>query len=149
MVGIGLALADRFGDFLPTWTNRRCFNSRNFPLTWALAPRSSVNPLHWNRVVCDYSERRAADGGEGRLVSMHSFGASWDSWEIHPAGSELVVCTARRMTLHQEINGRRLTIALTAGEAVINPPGAWPTADVEGPCTAQFITVLGTQIRPR
>jgi hypothetical protein len=54
------------------------------------------------------------------------------------------------MTLHQEIDGRRSTVTLTAGEAVINPPGAWHTADVEGPCTAIFITAgIGTQIRPR
>ena len=127
------------------------FQLKEFPAHLGLGAKVEREPrftgIEWYRA---YSERHAADGGEGRLVSMHSFGISWDSWEMHPAGSELVVCTAGRMTLHQEINGRRLTITLTAGEAVINPPGAWHTADVEGPCTALFITAgLGTQIRPR
>ena len=40
-----------------------------------------------------YAARHSDDGREGRLVSMHSFDASWGSWEMHPEGSELVVCT--------------------------------------------------------
>ncbi|MGB8330431.1 MAG: hypothetical protein WCE62_09910 [Polyangiales bacterium] len=45
----------------------------------------------------DYDARHAADSREGRLVSMHSFDAPWDSWEMHPEGSELVVCTDGEM----------------------------------------------------
>ena len=97
-----------------------------------------------------YGERHAADGVEGRLVSMHSFASSWDAWEMHPQGAELVVCTAGRITLHQEIGGVVRAVTLGPGEAVINPPGVWHTADVDGPCTALFVTAgIGTQHRPR
>ena len=49
-----------------------------------------------------YSERHAADGAEGRLVSMYTFGESWTSWEMHSHGDEVVLCTAGESTLVQE-----------------------------------------------
>jgi hypothetical protein len=42
------------------------------------------------------------------------------------------------------------TVTLGPGEAVINRPGVWHTADVDGACTALFITAgAGTQTRAR
>ncbi len=97
-----------------------------------------------------YGERHAADGVEGRLVSMHTFDRPWDTWEMHPKGAELVVCTSGALTLHQEIDGAVRTVTLRRGEAVVNPPGAWHTADCDAPCTALFITAgEGTALRPR
>ncbi|MDE0606271.1 MAG: hypothetical protein OXH78_03840, partial [Acidimicrobiaceae bacterium] len=51
----------------------------------------------------EYTQRHASDGAEGRLVAMHSFTEPWEVWEMHPLGSEVVVCTAGEMTLHQEL----------------------------------------------
>jgi mannose-6-phosphate isomerase-like protein (cupin superfamily) len=97
-----------------------------------------------------YGEAYSADGLEGRLVSMHTFHEPWSSWEMHPNGEELVLCVQGQITLHQEIEGSRRTVTLRAGEAVINPPGAWHTADVEAPATAVFITAgAGTEVRAR
>lgn len=98
-----------------------------------------------------YGARYAADGAEGRLVSMYEFTESWDSWEMHPAGSEVVICIAGTMTLVQEHpDGRTETVALAAGEYAINGPGVWHTADIEGVTSAIFITAgEGTQHRPR
>ena len=99
----------------------------------------------------DYTSRHAADGAEGRLVSMHAFTKSWDTWEMHPRGSEVVLCTAGSMTLHQEkADGSASTVTLRAGQYAVNEPGTWHTADVDGEATALFITAgLGTQHRPR
>jgi quercetin dioxygenase-like cupin family protein len=98
-----------------------------------------------------YSERHVADGKEGRLVSMHTFDKSWDMWEVHPAGREVVLCTAGSIALHQERpDGSIRTVTLKPGEYVINEPGTWHTADVEREATAVFITAgLGTEHRPR
>ncbi|MDQ3031758.1 MAG: cupin domain-containing protein [Myxococcota bacterium] len=97
-----------------------------------------------------YGARRGADGREGRLVSMHTFDAPWDSWEMHPEGHELVLCTAGEITVVQEIDGREVRTTLRAGEYAINDPGVWHTADVAAPATAVFVTAgLGTQHRPR
>ena len=98
-----------------------------------------------------YSARTAADGAEGRLVTTHTFTESWTSWEMHPAGDEVVLCLAGAMTLHQEFpDGRNVTVAVAAGEYVINPPGVWHTADIVGEATVLFITAgMGTEHRPR
>jgi quercetin dioxygenase-like cupin family protein len=97
-----------------------------------------------------YGERNAADGVEGRLVSMHTFSEAWDSWEVHPHGEELVLCTDGAITLLQEIGGKVRAVQLHAGEATINPLGVWHTADAMGTATALFITAgVGTENRPR
>lgn len=98
-----------------------------------------------------YVARHTADGPEGRLVSMFTFTESWRMWEMHPNGSEVVLCTAGSLTLHQEApDGSRRTVSLRPGKYAINEPGTWHTADVTGPVTAVFITAgWDTQHRPR
>lgn len=98
-----------------------------------------------------YGARHGADGPEGRLFSMHTFTEGWSTWEVHPLGSEVVLVTAGRMRLHQEVDGDTAAVELAPGEYAINPPGVWHTADViEGPVTAVFVTCgAGTEQRPR
>jgi quercetin dioxygenase-like cupin family protein len=98
-----------------------------------------------------YGERHDDDGAEGRLVSMHRFTQSWDSWEMHPMGDEVVVCTSGQIILVQEFpDGRVERTTIGAGEYAINPPGVWHTADIEDEATVLFITAgLGTEGRPR
>jgi len=99
----------------------------------------------------DYTARTEGDGTGGRLVSMFSFTEDWPGWEMHPAGDEVVICTAGRMVLTQEFpDGRTETVTLRSGEYAINPPGIWHTADIPEPATGIFITPgVGTQHRPR
>ena len=99
----------------------------------------------------DYAARTAADGADGRLVALHAFSAPWDSWEMHPHGAEVVVCTQGTITLIQDIPGQgHVATRLQPGEYAINPPGVWHTADADGPAEALFITAgLGTAHRPR
>lgn len=98
----------------------------------------------------EYISRTAEDGAEGRLVSMFTFDSSWDSWEMHPRGAEVVLCTAGKITLIQEIDGKEVRTTLEPGEYAINPPGVWHTADVDDAATAVFITAgLDTDHRPR
>ena len=99
------------------------------------------------QVVAD----READGAEARMVAMHSFSAPWAMWEMHPEGSEVVLCTAGSITLHQEYpDGRMEAVTLGPGDYAINEPGVWHTADVETQATALFITAgKGTEHRPR
>ena len=99
----------------------------------------------------DYAARHAADGAEGRLVGMHSFTQSWDIWEMHPNGSEVVICIAGAFRLLQEQpDGTTTTTELAAGEYAINEAGIWHTAEVDNKVTVLFITAgEGTQHRPR
>lgn len=130
-------------------------------------PHLPTNPAHLGRAVSAtvepdftgpdwfeaYAVRHEADGQEGRLVSQFAFSESWDSWEMHPHGAELVICTQGACTLHQEhADGSTERVTLALGDYAINPPGTWHTADVAPgeTCTAIFITPgIGTTHRPR
>lgn len=97
-----------------------------------------------------YDERYAHEAGEGRLVTWFDMTEDWTSWEAHPAGEEVVICFSGRFRLHQELEGETATVEVGPGEYVVNPPGAWHTADVIEPGTGLFITPgKGTTHRPR
>lgn len=129
------------------------YDLEQHPLHLGLGATAEVEPaftgdMTWYEA---YGERHGSDGAEGRLVSMHTFEKSWDSWEMHPHGSEVVLCVAGKVTLHQEDpDGSVRSVVLEAGQYVVNAPGVWHTADVAAPATALFITAgLGTEVRPR
>jgi quercetin dioxygenase-like cupin family protein len=110
-------------------------------------PQPPFTGMEW---YVDYSERVASDGDEGRLVSMHHFTGPWDHWEVHPTGSEVVLCVDGEMTVIQEVDGREVETTLGAGDYVINEPGTWHTADVATAATGLFITSgRNTEHRPR
>jgi quercetin dioxygenase-like cupin family protein len=97
-----------------------------------------------------YGAEHAKDGDEGRLVMMGTGDASWTSWERHPAGEELVVVVSGRMTLIQELDGGEHRIDMREGQAIVNPPNVWHTADIDEPCRTLFITPgRGTEHKPR
>ena len=97
-----------------------------------------------------YAERNEKDGAEGRLVTMHTFTAPWDSWEMHPQGHEVVLCISGEMTLIQEIDGKQRRVILQPGEFAINDPGVWHTAGIARTATGLFITAgAGTEVRER
>lgn len=123
------------------------------PIHLGLGASAEIEPeftgeLQWYE---GYGKRHAADGAEGRLVGMHTFTSNWDVWEVHPEGSEVVLCIAGEMTLHQEKpDGSRASVTLGPGQYAINEPGTWHTADVEAEATAVFITAgKGTTHRER
>ena len=122
------------------------------PIHLGLGATAAIQPpftgMEWYE---DYAKRTTSDGIEGRLVSLYTFTESWDSWEMHPSGYEVVLCTAGAITLHQEMaDGTKATVTLGPGDYAINPPGVWHTADVGDEATALFITAgFGTEHRPR
>ena len=115
---------------------------------------SKATPLpdfQWTPEYLDgYEQRFASDGDEGRIVVMNRQEATWDQWERHPAGEEVVLLLSGRVDLVQEIDGEERRVPLRPGLAVVNPPGVWHTADVHEPGDALFITPgRGTDHRPR
>jgi hypothetical protein len=66
-----------------------------FPIHLGLGATAITQPEMTGSMeyYAEYAERHGGDGAEGRLVSMHIFTANWNAWEMHPNGSEVVVCT--------------------------------------------------------
>lgn len=111
-------------------------------------PQPAFTGMDWYEA---YGTRHDDDGAAGRLISLHRFTESWDSWEMHPHGDEVVFCTAGSIALIQELpDGNLAQLTLQAGDYAINPPGVWHTADISADATVLFITAgLGTAHRPR
>lgn len=130
---------------------RKVQNLESFPIHLGLDAIAVAQPkftgIKWYE---DYIKRTKKDGIEGRLVSLFTFDEPWSSWEMHPNGSEVVICISGEMRLIQEIGGKRKSHKLKAGQYIINPPRVWHTADADSEVSAIFITSgKGTEHRER
>lgn len=75
------------------------------------------------------------------LVASFSFDADWSSWEMHPAGDEIVCLLSGRATFVLERAQGQDTVELRApGDFLVVPKGIWHTARTDEPCTMLFIT---------
>jgi len=128
-------------------------NIETHPLHLGLGASAVVQPEFTGEMAWyeGYGARHGGDGAEGRLMAIHTFTDSWDMWEMHPVGSEVVVCISGAITLHQEATDGSVTqVTLGPNEYAINLPGVWHTADVAGTAKVLFVTAgEGTQHRPR
>jgi mannose-6-phosphate isomerase-like protein (cupin superfamily) len=104
----------------------------------------------WTAECLDaYAARFASDGNDGRLVCITPQSETWDTWERHPAGEEVVVLLSGRIDLVQDLDGVEHVVALRPGQAMVNPVGVWHTARVHEPGVALFITPgAGTEHKP-
>ena len=93
-----------------------------------------VTPTIWQELDRDF------EGFSGRvLVSCFSFDSDWDTWEMHPAGDEIVCLLSGRASF--EIEGRGHVAELSVpGTYVIVPRGTWHTAHARVPTKMLFIT---------
>jgi mannose-6-phosphate isomerase-like protein (cupin superfamily) len=88
--------------------------------------------------------------GEGWLVGRYPATTSWDSWEMHPDGDEIVHAVAGRMTLLIDTADDVQRVGLVAGQTVVVPAGAWHTIDViEAGMTLHVTFGRGTEGRAR
>ena len=122
------------------------------PIHLGLGSRAlAVDGFDWDGPVLEaYADAVSGDGAEGRIVMVFDGNQSWDVWERHPAGDEVVICLSGRMTAIQELDGRHEPVEMGPYEAIVNPPGVWHTADVHEP--VRFMTITpgqGTEHRPR
>ncbi len=85
---------------------------------------------------------RRFDGFKGRhLVACHSFEADWPTWEMHPAGDEIVCLLAGEARMVFERDGREEVIVLgSSASYVIVPKGTWHTARIAKAAKMLFIT---------
>jgi mannose-6-phosphate isomerase-like protein (cupin superfamily) len=85
----------------------------------------------------------------GRLVCLFEFDADWPTWEVHPAGDEIVFLLNGAIDLVLDEPGGERTVELRARAACIVPRGVWHRAIVHAPSSALHITRgAGTRNRP-
>lgn len=117
-----------------------------------LRPDCSIEPLP---VDADFWPRlMSGQLGEFRneyLVTSGEYQSDWSSWEIHPAGDEIVALLSGAVRLILEApDGSRSEVALAgAGSFALVPRGHWHTARISAPAHMLFITPgEGTRHRP-
>jgi uncharacterized cupin superfamily protein len=86
-----------------------------------------------------YLRAHLGDRDERRLVGIVEANETWTHWECHTGGDEIVVQLTGRSDIVQEIDGIEQTIALTPGQAAVNPRGVWHTSTVHEPGNTLFI----------
>jgi len=110
-----------------------------------------IDGCDWSAAqLAAYDEATRSDGADGRMVMMSMVTGAWSTWERHPAGAEVVIaCTGTHRFTQELAEGERV-VEIGPGEALINPPGVWHTADSGDGGWIVFVTPgLGTEHRPR
>jgi hypothetical protein len=112
---------------------------------------SPVEGFDWSEDrLAEYERATAGDGPDGRMVMMFHMAGSWSTWERHPVGAEVVIACTGVHRFVQEIDGAEHVVELGAGQALVNPPGVWHTADSgEGGWIVAITPGQGTEHRPR
>jgi mannose-6-phosphate isomerase-like protein (cupin superfamily) len=103
----------------------------------------AIGPDFWETID------RRTDLAGGRLVLVFHNAADWPTWEMQPAGEEIVYLLSGAVDLVlEEPDGERV-LALRPGQAVIVPRGVWHRGIVHAPGDTLHITRgEGTQNRP-
>ena len=75
------------------------------------------------------------------LISCHDFTTSWDTWEKHPHGDEIVILLSGEATFLLQLESGVKQINLkTSGEYVLVPKDTWHSANISTPARLLFIT---------
>jgi mannose-6-phosphate isomerase-like protein (cupin superfamily) len=86
----------------------------------------------------------------GRLVTGMTVDTDWTSWEMHPAGDELIVVTAGTVHFHLDDSTATTELTVSAPEYLLVPAGTWHTADARGEARLLVVTWgEGTRHRSR
>lgn len=100
--------------------------------------------------LAGYDRATRADGPDGRMVMMFHMAGAWTTWERHPLGAEVVIACNGTHRFVQHLDDGEHVVEITAGQALINPPGIWHTADSgDGGWIVTITPGLETEHRPR
>lgn len=100
----------------------------------------------WNAVKTG----KGIDSPFGFMVAQYSWSSSWNHWECHPNGDELLIAVDGCLQLLLEIDGKESTVTLEAPSSFLVPRGIWHTANLTKPCRIIGVSAgEGTQGRPR
>ena len=113
-------------------------------------PNHAAIPVAVTPTIFEELDRRF-DQFKGRLlVSSFSFESDWETWEIHPAGDEIVCLLSGDVLMVLDRNGTEETFHLRdPGSFVIVPKGTWHTARTSVATQMLFVTPgEGTQNKP-
>ena len=115
-----------------------------------IGPQLAAVPVTATPALFEELDRQHEQFKGRLLVSSFAFAADWTTWEMHPAGDEIVCLLTGRATLVLERDGGEEIVHLAnPGAFAIVPRGTWHTARTGVPTQMLFVTPgEGTRNRP-
>jgi mannose-6-phosphate isomerase-like protein (cupin superfamily) len=115
-----------------------------------IQPNQAAIPVEVTPAIFEELDARFEQFRGRWLVSSFAFDANWSTWEMHPAGDEIVCLLSGEASLVLERDGIEDAIHLRdPGSFVIVPKGTWHTARTSVPTKMLFVTPgEGTGNRP-
>lgn len=109
------------------------------------ATTALFTPTVYQQLDADYNQFK-----DHQLISAYTFSSDWPTWEIHPAGDEVVILMQGAVTFIVDIDGEHHSVYLDQpGTYVIVPRNTWHTAKIQVPTQMLFITPgEGTENKP-
>jgi mannose-6-phosphate isomerase-like protein (cupin superfamily) len=113
-------------------------------------PHHAAIPVMVTPTIFEDLDKRFDHFKRRLLVSSYRFDSDWSSWEIHPAGDEIVCLLSGDVTMVFDRNGVEEAVHLSdPGSFVIVPKATWHTARTSVATTMLFVTPgEGTENRP-
>ena len=115
-----------------------------------IQPNQAAIPVEVTPAIFEELDARFEQFRGRWLVSSFAFDANWSTWEMHPAGDEIVCLLSGEASLVLDRDGNEDAIHLRdPGSFVIVPKGTWHTARTSVPTKMLFVTPgEGTDNRP-
>jgi hypothetical protein len=114
-----------------------------------LAPDGASHPVPGGDHFWSLSKEEIEKFGNGWLVVEYTCTEDWPTWEMHPAGDELVYLLEGDAELLLDRPEGIQTTSVTDRGLVLVPRGVWHTARIHAPSRMLNITMgSGTQHRP-
>ena len=116
--------------------------SQSMKTTFAvISPDQNVSLEENNSTIYPRLNANYNDFKGHQLVAWHEFSEDWESWEMHPAGDEILVVVRGEITLLlQTEDGEQQTTLSQEGDYAVIPKGIWHTALVDSLVKVLFIT---------
>ncbi|MGK2914311.1 MAG: hypothetical protein ACSLE5_07625, partial [Porticoccaceae bacterium] len=106
-----------------------------------LGPDLRVTPVPVTPGVYEELDARFDSFKSHVLVALFAFDTDWPTWEIHPAGDEIVVLLSGRATLLlKTAEGEQQAPLSEPGSYVVVPRNTWHTAKIAEQTRMLFIT---------
>lgn len=106
-----------------------------------LDPDLAAEPVNVTATIFEELEERYEGFSGHLLVSSFSFDTNWSTWELHPAGDEIVVLLGGEAEMVIDEAGEEVAYRLTEpGQYVIVPRNSWHTGRTASSATVVLIT---------
>lgn len=115
-----------------------------------LGPAAALHVAADNTIgILRFGADRHASPGPSHLLSMFDYDTTWNRWERHPSGDEVVLLLDGSVDLALDDGTTERLVHLVPGRAAVVPAGTWHRAVLAAPSRMLFLTPTSTPTEQR